>query len=132
MKVLQTLINGSAPLSKQAHIDTATYFIDKGYKEIIPYHKMDEPREMLKSFYQKDHVFTLTPETLKQLRTVYKVDGKFEVQFAASFFVVELDQYLVTYLDVIKTDERCQRQGFGAKFIADLAEFLKQHLIETP
>lgn len=46
---------------------------------------------MLTNFYEKDNMFTLTPETLKQLRTVYKVDDKFEVQFAASFFILNLE-----------------------------------------
>ncbi len=57
-------------------------------------------------------MFQLTNETLKQLRTVYKVNDKFEVQFAASFFVVELDQYLITYLDVIKAKET--KRGLGS------------------
>jgi hypothetical protein len=59
-------------------------------------------------------MFQLTNETLKQLRTVYKTNSKIEIQFAASFFVVELDQYLVTYLDVIKTKETTQRKGLGS------------------
>ena len=59
-------------------------------------------------------MFSLTDETLKQLRTVYKVDGKFDVQFAASFFVIDLEKYLVTYLDVIKTKEVAQRRGLGS------------------
>ena len=57
-------------------------------------------------------MFQLTNETLKQIRTVYKVNDKFEVQFAASFFVVELDQYLITYLDVIKAKET--KRGLGS------------------
>lgn len=59
-------------------------------------------------------MFSLTDETLKQLRTVYKVDDKFDVQFAASFFVIDLEKYLVTYLDVIKTKEVAQRRGLGS------------------
>jgi hypothetical protein len=59
-------------------------------------------------------MFSLTDETLKQLRTVYKTNNDFEVQFAASFFVIELDKYLVTYLDVIKTKENAQRRGLGS------------------
>ena len=71
-------------------------------------------------------MFQLTNETLKQLRTVYKTNDKFEIQFAASFFVVELDQHLVTYLDVIKTKEDSQRKGFGSQFVRDLVEFMEQ------
>jgi hypothetical protein len=71
-------------------------------------------------------MFSLTNETLKQLRTVYKVDNEFVVQFAASFFMVELDQHLVTYLDVIKTKEDSQRKGFGSQFVRDLVEFMEQ------
>ena len=73
-------------------------------------------------------MFSLTDETLKQLRTVYKVGNKFEVYFAASFFVVELDKHLVTYLDVIKTNEDNQRQKLGSQFICDLVEFLEYRL----
>ena len=70
-------------------------------------------------------MFSLTDGTLKQLRTVYKVGGKFEIWFAASFFVVELDKYLVSYLDVIKTKENSQRKGFGSQSVRDLVEFLE-------
>ena len=59
-------------------------------------------------------MFQLTDHTLKQLRTVYKTNDKFEIQFAASFFVIKLDKHLVTYLDVIKTKEDAQRRGFGS------------------
>lgn len=106
-KVLQTLIDGSAPLSKEAHINTNEHFKKLQYGEIAPYQKEDSPRQLLQSFYEKDNKFSLTSETLKQLRTVYKVDDKFEVQFAASFFMVELDYHLVVYLDIIKTEESC-------------------------
>ena len=71
-------------------------------------------------------MFQLTNETLKQLRTVYKVNDKFEVQFAASFFVVELDQYLITYLDVIKAKET--KRGLGSQFITHLVDFLESHM----
>jgi hypothetical protein len=70
-------------------------------------------------------MFSLTDETLKQLRTVYKAVVIFEVQFAASFFVVELDKHLVTYLDVIKTKEVSQRKGLGSQFVHDLIGFLE-------
>jgi L-amino acid N-acyltransferase YncA len=40
--------------------------------------------------------------------------------------VVELDKYLVTYLDVIKTKEGAQRKGLGSQFVRDLVEFLEQ------
>ena len=57
-------------------------------------------------------MFQLTNETLKQLRTVYKANDKFEIQFAASFFVIKLDRYLITYLDVIKAGET--KRGLGS------------------
>ena len=75
-------------------------------------------------------MFSLTDDTLKQLQTVYKVDSEFEVQFAASFFVIELDQYLVTYLDVIKAKET--KRGLGSQFISDLVEFLRQQMQKNP
>ena len=42
--------------------------------------------------------------------------------------MVQLDQHLVTYLNVIKTKENSQRKGFGSQFICDLVEFLEQQL----
>jgi len=38
---------------------------------------------------------------------------------------MELDQYLVVYLDVIKTEEMFRGKRFGSQFIADLVEFLE-------
>ena len=67
---------------------------------------------ILKTFYEQDNMFSLTENTLKQLRTVYKVDENFEIQFAASFFVIELEQYLITYLEVIKAKET--KRGLGS------------------
>lgn len=46
--------------------------------------------------------------------------------------MVELDQHLVTYLDVIKTKEGAQRKGLGSQFVRDLVEFLEQQLIKEP
>lgn len=57
-------------------------------------------------------MFCLTGDTLKQQRTVYKVDDKFEIQFAATFFVIELGLYLVLYLDIIRS--RIAKKGFGS------------------
>jgi hypothetical protein len=56
-------------------------------------------------------MFSLNHKTLTQLTTVYKVDDKFEVLFAASFFVVGLDSFLVTYLDVIRSKEKGRGHG---------------------
>jgi len=36
MDNLQMLIDGRAPLHKNAHVDTKRHFKDKGYKEILP------------------------------------------------------------------------------------------------
>jgi hypothetical protein len=49
-------------------------------------------------------MFNLTNDTLKQLRTVYKVAAKFEVSFAASFFVITLDERLLIYIETIRTN----------------------------
>ena len=105
MKRLGAFIDGTAPLAKQAHFNTEGHFKDRGYYEVTPYQAEQPPRDMLKSFYERDATFALTNDTLKQLRTVYKVSEKYEVQFAASFFVMELDQHLISYLEVIKTEE---------------------------
>jgi len=44
MDSLQMLIDGRAPLHKNAHIHTNDYFKTKGYKEIVPYQSENEPR----------------------------------------------------------------------------------------
>jgi hypothetical protein len=76
----------------------------------------------LRTFYEEGNIFCLTNDTLKQQRTVYKVDEKFEIQFAATFFVIKLEQHLVSYLNLVKA--RTPKQGFGSQFVADLVEFL--------
>jgi hypothetical protein len=76
MKRLGAFIDGTAQLAKQAHINTEGYFKNKGYNEITPYQAEQPPRDVLKSFYEKDATFALTNDTLKQLRTVYKVNEK--------------------------------------------------------
>ena len=95
----------------------------------MPYQQKNEPRELVREFYEKDNMFSLTNDTLKQLRTVYKVNDKFEIQFATSFFVIELDRCLITYLDVIKAQE--SKKGFGRQFINDIVEFLAACLEEN-
>jgi hypothetical protein len=37
MSNLQAFIDGTAPLTKQAHTNTKTHFKAKGYNEITPY-----------------------------------------------------------------------------------------------
>lgn len=76
---LQALIDGSAPLYKTAHVSTGDHFKNKGYKEIAPNQSEDSPRVLLRKFYEQNIMFSLTDETLKQLRTVYKVNDKFEI-----------------------------------------------------
>ena len=79
MKNLQALIDGSAPPYKTAHVPTGDHFKYRGYKEIAPNQIEDAPRVLLREFYEQGDMFSLTDETLKQLRTVYKVGNKFEV-----------------------------------------------------
>lgn len=88
---LQRLIDGSMGIAKNAHVDCGQYFINKDYKQIIPGSAEDAPRDLLREYYERDNIFSLTPLTLKQLRTVYKADGDLNIGFAASFFIVELD-----------------------------------------
>ena len=57
-------------------------------------------------------MFFVTNHILKQQRTVYKVDEKYEIQFAATFFVIELGSHLVLYLDVIRS--KTVKKGFGS------------------
>lgn len=126
MENLQLLIDGRAPLHKSAHVDTKWHFKDKGYKEIIPNQNEDAPRQLLRAFYEQGDMFYFTSDTLRQQRTVYKVNDKFEIQFSATFFVVKLGQYLVSYLDVIKA--KTPKQGFGSQFVTDYVEFLELEL----
>lgn len=79
MDNLQMLIDGSAPLYKNAHIPTGDHFKNRGYLEIAPNQSEDSPRVLLRQFYEQDNMFSLTDQTLKQLRTVYKVGGGFEI-----------------------------------------------------
>jgi hypothetical protein len=79
MDNLQLLIDGRAPLHKNAHINTKGHFKEKGYKEISPNQLEDAPRQLLRDFYEQDNMFYLTNDTLKQQRTVYKVDNNFEI-----------------------------------------------------
>lgn len=61
---------------------------------------------MLLDYYSEGDTFNLKVETLKQLRTVYKVAANFEVQFAASFFAVELEKRLIVWIELIKTEKK--------------------------
>jgi flavin-dependent dehydrogenase len=76
-------------------------------------------------------MFRLTAETLKQLRTVYKASEDLDIEFAASFFIVELEEHIIAYLDIIKTKEELQGQRKGTNFIGDLVKFIEQLLVET-
>jgi hypothetical protein len=65
MDNLQMLIDGRAPLHKNAHIDTNGYFKENGYKEIVPNQTEEAPRELLRAFYEQGDMFFLTNNTLK-------------------------------------------------------------------
>ena len=79
MKNLQQLIEGSTQLRKNTHIPINDHFKVRGYNDIIPYQQENEPRQLIREFYEMDNTFSLTDDTLKQLQTVYKVDNKFGV-----------------------------------------------------
>ena len=117
MQYLQDFINGARTIAKSANFDCTKYFRDKGYKQIIPHASEEPPRQMITDFYQQDNMFSLNQETLKELRTVYKTDGGFNILFAASFFIIEIERYIIIYLEVIKTAEKVRRQGVGTAFI---------------
>jgi len=70
-------------------------------------------------------MFSLEPDTLKQLRTVYKTDGEFNVLFSASFFIIEIERYIITYLEIIKTAEQVKGQRLGAAFIDNMKELIE-------
>jgi GNAT superfamily N-acetyltransferase len=68
---------------------------------------------------------------MKQMRTVYKVDDKFNVYFAATFFIIELDTILYAFVELIRTSESFQRKGIAATFIGHMKEYLLQQLALT-
>ena len=76
--------------------------------------------------------FDLAPNICQKLRTVAKMtkDGK-NIEFAASFILVELYNYLVAFLDVIRTMDKCQRKGLGSIFIDTLVGFMEQRLAKS-
>ena len=65
MDNLQTLIDGSAPLYKNANVPAGVHFKSRGYLEIAPNQSEDAPRVLLRKFYEQDNMFSLTDETLK-------------------------------------------------------------------
>jgi hypothetical protein len=48
MDKLQALIDGNAPLYKNAHVPTGDYFKSRGYLEIAPNQSEDAPRVLLR------------------------------------------------------------------------------------
>ena len=128
MLQLQDFIDGARTIAKSANFDCTKHFRDKGYKQIIPHASEEPPRQLITDFYQKDNMFSLKPETLKELRTVYKTDGGFNILFAASFFIIEIERYIIIYLEVIKTAGKFRRQGFGTTFIDHVKEYTAQLL----
>ena len=71
-------------------------------------------------------MFRLSSETLKQLRTVYKVEGPSDIKLAASFLLIEVDEHIFMFLDVIRTKTEFPRQRRGSTFLKDLVEFIEQ------
>lgn len=89
----------------------------------------DPPRNFVTEFYQSDNMFSLKPETLKQLTTVYKAEEKpFNVVFAASFFIVPVEDTIVAFLEVIRTSEKAKGQGHGSALINHIKEYVQTEL----
>ncbi len=66
-------------------------------------------------------MFSLKAETLKQLTTVYKTEeNPFGVIFAASFFLVELSNTILVFLEIVKIAERAKGQRLGSTFIKNM------------
>ena len=99
---------------------------------MIPEHVIDIKSELVHRFYTGDNTFQLGAQYLPKLRTVAKMtkDGE-NIEFAASFILVELDKYLVAFLDVIRTKNNCQRKGLGSIFIDTLVGFMEQRLAKS-
>ena len=99
---------------------------------MIPEHVIDTKSELVHRFYTGDNTFQLGAQYLPKLRTVAKMtkDGE-NIEFAASFILVELDNYLVAFLDVIRTGDKCQRKGLGSIFIDTLVGFMEQRLAKS-
>lgn len=133
MNSLQGLIDATTTLQKRAHIECDTHFDTKDYKQIAPNSREDGPRQIITEYYTKDNMFSLQPDTLKQLRTVYKTSNNpdLDIEFAASFFIIELDQSIIAYVEVIKTKDELSGHGKGKQFIADLVAFIQLHLVSN-
>ena len=131
MSQLQDFITGARTIVKSVNFDCTDHFKAKGYKQIIPYALEESPRQLITDFYQQDNMFSLKPDTLKQLRTVYKTDGKFNVLFAASFFIIEIERQIITYLEIIKTAGQAKGQRLGATFIDNVKELIELLLLES-
>lgn len=129
MQLLQNLIEGRVYLSNSAHLKSESFFRSKDYKVLVPGKAEEPPRNLLTKFYQADNMFSLKPETLKQLTTVYKTEDKpFGVVFAASFFIVKLENTLVTFLEIIRTTEKAKGQRLGSTFIKHAKEYIQKEL----
>lgn len=129
MQILQDLINGSRYISNSAHLNSESFLRSKEYKVIVPGKVEEAPRNLLTDFYQADNMFSLKPETLKQLTTVYKTEeNPFGVVFAASFFIVEISNTIVAFIEIIKTAERAKGQRLGSTFIKHIKEYIQKEL----
>jgi len=61
--------------------------------------------QLIVDFYKQESTFGCNIEQMKQMRTVYKTDDKFNVQFAATFFIIEFDTILYAFVELIRTSE---------------------------
>ena len=93
---------------------------------------VDTKSGLVHRFYTHDDMFRLGAQYLSKLRTVAKItkDGE-NVEFAASFILVELENYLVAFLDVIRTIDKCHRKGLASIFIDTLVRFMEQRLAKS-
>lgn len=80
-------------------------------------------------FYHEQAMFSCNTEQMKQLVTVFKTDEHFTVLFAASFFVIQLGNIIYGFIDMIRTAESVQRQGFASTFIGHLKGYIESEMV---
>ena len=74
---------------------------------------MDIKNALVDHFYKDDHMFQLGAKYLSKVVTVAKMTGDEQDIKFASFIIAELNNYILAFLNVIKTSFSHQRQGIA-------------------
>ena len=71
-------------------------------------------------------MFQLGAKYLSKVVTVAKMTGDEQDIKFASFIIAELNNYILAFLNVIKTSFSHQRQGITSTFIGGLVDFMEE------